>query len=136
MANVGRTIRTSGLIADVTGCRMARIIHNRGNGGFSLRITHPEGACGIQHQKCSSTPRRSFVYDKSSRRHGKVDHLFMFRFFNGKNWFRGPSGDLPMRPGEPLSLTVTLPNEQWNEVPEAVVERDRGLTPPASPLTK
>ena len=28
------------------------------------------------------------------------------------------SGDLPMRPGETLSLTVTLPNEQRIEVPE------------------
>jgi hypothetical protein len=33
------------------------------------------------------------------------------------------SGDLPMRPGEPLSLTVTLPNEQRIEMPEAVVLR-------------
>ena len=31
------------------------------------------------------------------------------------------SGDLPMRPGETLSLTVTLPNEQRIEVLEAVV---------------
>jgi PilZ domain len=31
------------------------------------------------------------------------------------------SGDLPMRPGEILSLTVTLPNEQRIEIPEAVV---------------
>ena|SRR5437870_1599291 len=31
------------------------------------------------------------------------------------------SGDLPMRSGETLSLTVTLPNEQRIEVPEAVV---------------
>ncbi len=31
------------------------------------------------------------------------------------------SGDLPMRPGESLSLTVTLPNEQRIEIPEAVV---------------
>jgi hypothetical protein len=31
------------------------------------------------------------------------------------------SGDQPMRPGEPLSLTVTLPNEQRIEIPEAVV---------------
>ena len=38
---------------------------------------------------------------------------------------RGFSGDLPMRPGETLSLTVTLPNEQRIQVPEAVV---RGLT--------
>lgn len=36
------------------------------------------------------------------------------------------SGDLPMRPGEPLSLTVTLPNEQWIEVPEAAVRWSRG----------
>ena len=31
------------------------------------------------------------------------------------------SGDLPMRPGETFSLTVTLPNEQGIENPEAVV---------------
>lgn len=31
------------------------------------------------------------------------------------------SGDLPMRPGEILSLTVTLSNEQRIEVPGAVV---------------
>jgi len=36
------------------------------------------------------------------------------------------SGDLPMRPGETLSLTVTLPNEQCVEVPEAVVRWSRG----------
>ena len=36
------------------------------------------------------------------------------------------SGDLPMRPGEPLSLTVTLPNEQRIEIPEAVVRWSRG----------
>lgn len=36
------------------------------------------------------------------------------------------SGDLPMRPGEILSLTVTLPNEQRIEVPEAVVQWSRG----------
>ena len=36
------------------------------------------------------------------------------------------SGDLPMRPGEPLWLTVTLPNEQRIEVPEAVVRWSRG----------
>jgi hypothetical protein len=36
------------------------------------------------------------------------------------------SGDLPMRPGETLSLTVTLPNEQHIEVPEAVVRWSRG----------
>jgi len=36
------------------------------------------------------------------------------------------SGDLPMRPGETLSLTVTLPNEQRIEVPEAVVRWLRG----------
>jgi hypothetical protein len=35
------------------------------------------------------------------------------------------SGDLPMRPGETLSLTVTLPNEQRIEVPEAVVRWSR-----------
>jgi len=31
-----------------------------------------------------------------------------------------------MRPGEPLSLTVTLPNEQSIKVPEAVVRWSRG----------
>ncbi|HEV8328748.1 MAG TPA: PilZ domain-containing protein [Nitrospiraceae bacterium] len=36
------------------------------------------------------------------------------------------SGDLPMRPGETLSLIVTLPNEQRIEVPEAVVRWSRG----------
>ena len=36
------------------------------------------------------------------------------------------SGDLPMRPGEALSLTVRLPNEQCIEVPEAVVRWVRG----------
>ena len=36
------------------------------------------------------------------------------------------SGDLPMRPGEPLSLTVTLPNEPRIEIPEAVVRWSRG----------
>lgn len=30
------------------------------------------------------------------------------------------SGGLPMRPGETLSMTVILPNEQWIEVPGAV----------------
>ena len=35
------------------------------------------------------------------------------------------SGDLPMRPGETLSLTVTLPNEQRISVPEAVVRWSR-----------
>jgi hypothetical protein len=36
------------------------------------------------------------------------------------------SGDLPMRPGQTLSLTVTLPNEQQIEVREAVVRWSRG----------
>jgi hypothetical protein len=35
-------------------------------------------------------------------------------------------GNLPMRPGETLSLTVTLPNEQRIAVPEAVVRWSRG----------
>jgi len=35
-------------------------------------------------------------------------------------------GDLPMRPGELLSLTVTLPNEQRIEIPETVVRWSRG----------
>lgn len=36
------------------------------------------------------------------------------------------SGDLPMRLGETFSLTVTLPNEQHINVPEAVVRWSRG----------
>ena len=32
------------------------------------------------------------------------------------------SGDLSMRPGEPLSLNATLPNEQRLKVSEAVVD--------------
>jgi hypothetical protein len=36
------------------------------------------------------------------------------------------SGDLPMRPGETLSMTVTLPNERRIEVSEAVVRWSRG----------
>jgi hypothetical protein len=36
------------------------------------------------------------------------------------------SGNLPMRPGEILSLTVTLPNQQRIEVPELVVRWSRG----------
>ena len=36
------------------------------------------------------------------------------------------SGDLPMRPGETLSMTVTLPNAQRIEVAEAVVRWSRG----------
>jgi len=36
------------------------------------------------------------------------------------------TGDLPIRPGESLSLTVTLPNEQRIEVPKAVVRWSRG----------
>jgi hypothetical protein len=36
------------------------------------------------------------------------------------------SGGLPMRPGEILSLTVTLPNEQRIEIPKAVVRWSRG----------
>ena len=36
------------------------------------------------------------------------------------------SGDLPMRPGETLALTVTLPNEQCIKVPEAVLRWSRG----------
>lgn len=35
------------------------------------------------------------------------------------------SGDLPMRPGETLSLTVTLSNEQRIKVSEAVVRWSR-----------
>jgi hypothetical protein len=31
------------------------------------------------------------------------------------------SGDLPMRPGEMLSLTITLPNEQRILIPQTVV---------------
>src|ERR1043166_9189759 len=36
------------------------------------------------------------------------------------------SGDLPMRPGELLSLTVTLPNEQCIEIHDALVGWPRG----------
>jgi hypothetical protein len=36
------------------------------------------------------------------------------------------SGDLPMRPGETLSLMVTLPNEQCIEILQAVVRWSRG----------
>lgn len=36
------------------------------------------------------------------------------------------SGDLPMGPGETLSLTITLPNEQRIEIPETVVQWSRG----------
>ncbi len=36
------------------------------------------------------------------------------------------SENLPMQPGEGLSLTVPLPNEQRIEVPEAVVQWSRG----------
>ena len=36
------------------------------------------------------------------------------------------SGDVPMHPGEALSLIVTLPNEQRIEIPEAVVRWSRG----------
>ena len=36
------------------------------------------------------------------------------------------SGDLPVRPGELLALTVTLPNEQRIEIPETVVRWSRG----------
>ena len=36
------------------------------------------------------------------------------------------SGDLPMRPGETLWLTVTLPNDNRIEVPEAVVRWSKG----------
>ena len=34
------------------------------------------------------------------------------------------SGDLPMRPGEALSFSVTLPNEQRIEIPDAVVQQE------------
>jgi hypothetical protein len=37
------------------------------------------------------------------------------------------SGDLPMRPGETLSLTVTLPNQQSIFVAAAIVRWVRGL---------
>lgn len=36
------------------------------------------------------------------------------------------SGDLPMRPGETVSLTVTLPNQQHILIPEAIVRWSRG----------
>lgn len=35
------------------------------------------------------------------------------------------SGDLPMRPRESLSLTVTLPNAQWIKVPHGMVRWSR-----------
>ena len=35
------------------------------------------------------------------------------------------SGDVPMRLGETLSLTVTLPNEQRIKIPEAIVRWSR-----------
>jgi hypothetical protein len=43
------------------------------------------------------------------------------------------TGDVLMRPGETVSLTVRLPNEQRIEMPEAVVRWSRGpggRTPP------
>jgi hypothetical protein len=36
------------------------------------------------------------------------------------------SGDLPMRPGETLSIMVTLPNEQCIKILQAVVRWSRG----------
>ena len=36
------------------------------------------------------------------------------------------SGGLPMRPGETLSLTVTLPNEQHILIPQAAIRGSRG----------
>ena len=36
------------------------------------------------------------------------------------------SGNLPMRPGETLSLMVTLPNEQCIEILQAIVRWSRG----------
>lgn len=36
------------------------------------------------------------------------------------------SGDLPMRPGETLSLKITLPNEQCIEILQAIVRWSRG----------
>lgn len=36
------------------------------------------------------------------------------------------SGDLPMRQGEMLSLTVTLPNKQHILIPQAIVRWSRG----------
>src|SRR5512141_1432751 len=39
---------------------------------------------------------------------------------------RSLSGDLPMRPGKTLLLTVTLPNEQRILIPEADVRWSRG----------
>ena len=36
------------------------------------------------------------------------------------------SGDLPMRPGDTLSLSVTLPNEQCIKIRQAVVRWSRG----------
>lgn len=50
---------------------------------------------------------------------------------NGTVWNLSPSGwrlsgDLPMRPGESLSLTVALPNKQRIDVRDAVVRWSRG----------
>jgi len=36
------------------------------------------------------------------------------------------SGDLPVRPGETLSLTVTLPDERRSEIPEPKIRWSRG----------
>ncbi|MDZ4733347.1 MAG: hypothetical protein SGJ16_07160 [Nitrospirota bacterium] len=52
-------------------------------------------------------------------------HASLFRGYSkgwNLSWTGGRlSGDQAMRPGELRSLTVTLPNEQWIEVPEAGV---------------
>ncbi|TKS64791.1 MAG: hypothetical protein EWM73_00117 [Nitrospira sp.] len=58
-------------------------------------------------------------------------HASLFRGYGtgwNLSWTGGRlSGDQPMRPGEPLSLTVTLPNEQRIEMPEAgVVSQEFG----------
>ena len=61
---------------------------------------------------CPVTYQASFF-----RGQGTVWKLFMARW--------RLSGDVPMRPGETLSLTVTLPNEQRIEVADTA--RETGL---------
>ena len=60
----------------------------------------------------------SVTYHAGPQGHGTVWNL------SCTGWLL--SGDLPMYPGETLSLTVTLPNEQCIDVPEAVVRWSRG----------
>ena len=63
--------------------------------------------------QCSVTYNAgSFQYQDTIRNISSADRLL--------------SGDLPMRPGETLPLTVTLPNEQRIEAPAAMVRWSRG----------